>query len=207
MRTGSAIGRSTSGMMARGLFLISATVALAACNGSTGEMGLAVGEKVIAPSGAPIAVESLSGGPEGLRTKFASALSQEASERKIELVGAGGAKPAPGTASPRYRVRGYLDAYPTDDGKIAFSYVWDVYDTTRQRAQRVEGAAQIRGSAADPWGAVDEAALKLVAAKSMNDIAGFLVAAGPASGSTKVATAARGKPGSAKPLAYAPTEE
>ncbi len=205
---------SRPALIARCFAVIAAAAGVAACNETAGDMGLAVGQTVMAPAGAPIAVESLSGGPEAIRARFASALSQEASQRRIELVGAAGPAPKPGVRAaasaapqPRYRIRGYLDAYPDESGKIAFAYVWDVYDTAKQRAQRVEGAAQVRGSAADPWSAIDEAALKAVAAKSMNDIAGFLVAAGPApAGATQVA-AARPKPAAARPLAYAPVDE
>jgi hypothetical protein len=197
MRTGTLGGRAASGTLSRAAALLAASLGVSACNETASDMGLAVSQtRVMAPSGMPIAVESLSGGPEALRTKFAGALSQEASQRRIELVGAG--------AAPRYRIRGYLDAGPGEDGKIAFSFVWDVYDTANRRAKRVEGAAQVRGSASDPWSAVDEPALRAVAAQSMNEIAGFLVAAGPAEAGTRVAAV---RPASAKPLAYAPVED
>ncbi|WP_342360719.1 hypothetical protein [Terrarubrum flagellatum] len=179
--------------------IFAAAGALAACNDTASDMGLATSQRVSAP-GVPISVESLSGGAEQMRTKFAGVLSQEASQRQIELVG-----PA---ATPRFRIRGYLDAAPTDDGKVAFSFIWDVYDSRQKRAQRIEGAAQLRGSASDPWSAVDERALQAVAAQSMNEIAGFLVAAGPDNSPTKVASNAKPKPAAApKPMAYAPVEE
>lgn len=198
MQAGLRLGRSTSGTIYRWFTMIAVAGALAACNDTAGDMGLAVGQKVMAPSGVPITVESLSGGSEAMRTRFAGALSQEATQRQIELVG-----PA---ATPRFRIRGYLDAAPSDDGKIAFAYIWDVYDAKQNRAQRVEGAAKISGSPSDPWAAVDEKALQAVAAQSMNAIAGFLVAAGPATGA-EIKVAGKPKPSSAKPLAYAPVEE
>ena len=70
---------------------------------------------------------------------------------------------------------------------MAFAYVWDVYDTTKRRAQRVEGSTRVSGSPSDPWSAISEAALRAAAAQSMNEIAGFLVAAGPQTAATRVA--------------------
>lgn len=201
MRTGLRFGRSTSGTISRFLIAAAAACALAACNETAGDMGLAASQpKVMAP-GVPISVESLSGGSDAMRTKFAGALSQEASQRQIELVGP--------SATPRYRIRGYIDAGPNEEGKIALSFIWDVYDTKLKQAKRVEGAAEIKGSPSDPWSAVDDKLLQAMAAQSMNEIAGFLVAAGPADGKTKVAAA---KPASrpaagARPMAYAPVEE
>lgn len=206
MRGGLRHGRFTSGTIRRLFTMLAVAGGLAACNDTASDMGLATSQKVMAPTGVPISVESLSGGSEAIRTKFAGALSQEASQRQIELVG-----PA---ATPRYRIRGYLDAAASENGKVALAFIWDVYDTKLKQAKRVEGEAKISGSASDPWAAVNDQALQAVAAQSMNEIAGFLIAAGPAPADTKVA-AAPAKPArpaarqaaAAQPMAYAPVEE
>lgn len=197
MRAGSRFGRLASGRLSRFILICAAAAGLAACNETASDFGFAASQpKVMAP-GVPISVESLSGGSEAIRTKFAGALSQEASQRQIEIVAAG--------AAPRYRIRGYLDAAPNAQGKVALAYIWDVYDTKLNQARRVEGAAEIGGSPSDPWAAVDDKALQAVAARSMNEIAGFLAAAGPAA---PVATAAAPKPASgARPMAYAPDQD
>ncbi len=45
-----------------------------------------------------------------------------------------------GDEPARFRVRGYLTAQPTEDGQTALAFIWkDVYDATKQRAQRVQG--------------------------------------------------------------------
>ncbi|MBN9064678.1 MAG: hypothetical protein BGP06_11300 [Rhizobiales bacterium 65-9] len=199
MRTGSRFGRIASGRVGRFLLVCAAAAALAACNETASDFGLAASQpKVMAP-GVPISVESLSGGSEAMRTTFAGALSQEASQRQIEIVAAGSA--------PRYRIRGYLDAGPNDEGKVALAYIWDVYDTKLNQARRVEGAAEIGGSPSDPWAGVDDKALQAIAARSMNEIAGFLAAAGPSARAVKTAAAPKPATTAAKPMAYAPVED
>ena len=168
---------------------------LAACNDATSDLGTASSAPKVSAPGVPIAIESLTGGPEATRNRFAGALSTEATQRQIELVGS--------AATPRYRIRGYIDAHTTADGKNALSYVWDVYDTGRKRAQRVEGTMPLRAGS-DPWGSVDERSLQVAAAQCMNEIAGFLVAAGPSTDKKKTAIAEKKTAG--KPMAFTSEE-
>ena len=165
---------------------------LAACNDASSDLGTATAAPKVSAPGVPIAVESLTGGSDTVRSRFAGALSDEATQRQIQLVGS--------SATPRYRIRGYLDAHVTAEGKNALTYVWDVYDTGRKRAQRVEGTTPLR-SGSDPWSAVDEKALQFAAAQCMNEIAGFLVASGATS--DKKNTAVAEKKNSGKPMAFA----
>lgn len=165
---------------------------LAACNDTASDLGTATSAPKVSAPGVPIAVESLTGGNDTVRSRFAGALSDEATQRQIQLVGS--------SATPRYRIRGYLDAHVTSDGKNALTYVWDVYDTGRKRAQRVEGTTPLR-SGSDPWSAVDEKALQFAASQCMNEIAGFLVASGATAKAKNTAVAEKKTAG--KPLAYA----
>lgn len=178
-------------------FAIAAATAglLAACQDASSDLGTVTNAPKVSAPGVPIAVESLTGGTEMVRTKFAGALSDEATQRQIQLVGT--------SATPRYRIRGYLDAHATGDGKNALTYVWDVYDTGRKRAQRVEGTMPLRAGS-DPWGAVDERALQVAASACMNEIAGFLVASGATS--DKKNTAVAEKKTAAKPMAFTADE-
>jgi hypothetical protein len=138
-----------------------------------------VGESVVgAPSpkvnapGVPIAVESITGAPDDVQGQFSNALVAEATARQVELVGS--------DKKVRFRIRGYLDAHGTDDGKTALAFVWDVFDTQKRRAQRLQGEAVKSGaSGANAWAQVDQATVNRAAAESMNAIAGFLAAAGP----------------------------
>ncbi|MCX7325574.1 MAG: hypothetical protein NTZ14_14335 [Hyphomicrobiales bacterium] len=135
---------------------------LAACTETT----TAQRAPTVAP-GVPIAVESISGAPDAMRGSFSSALSSEASARRVDIV-----DPA---TNPRYRVRGYLAAQPTEDGQTALAFVWDVFDAQKRRAQRVQGATVARGSSGD-WTSVDQITVNKAAAESMDQIAQFLAA-------------------------------
>jgi hypothetical protein len=155
--------------------------ALSACNETT----TASRAPTIAP-GVPIAVDSISGGPDAMRGSFSSAMSNEASVRRVDIV-----DPA---TNPRYRVRGYLAAEPTADGQTALSFVWDVFDSQKRRAQRMQGATVARNSSGD-WSGVDQSTVNKAASESMDQIAQFLAgqeqvraASGTPSGTTPATT-------------------
>lgn len=123
--------------------------------------------RVDAP-GVPVSVQSISGAPDSVTTRFAGLLGEAAAERKMEIVA--GDKPA------RFRVRGYLTAQPTADGQTALAFVWDVYDESKKRAQRVQGESLgRRASGGDPWAGIDQTIVAQAASDSMDAIAGFLV--------------------------------
>lgn len=142
--------------------MMAACAALAA--GCTDTTQTAQRAPTIAP-GVPIAVDSIAGAPDNVRGAFTSALSNEASTRRVEIVD-------PKT-NPRYRVRGYLAAEPTADGQTALAFVWDVFDSQKQRAQRVQGATVARSSNGD-WSGVDQTTVTKAASDSMDQIAQFL---------------------------------
>lgn len=175
-----------------GLVLGSAfALALAGCQETT----TAARPRVDAP-GVPVSVQSISGAPDQVTTNFASLLGEAAAERKMEIVA--------GNAPARFRVRGYLTAQPTEDGQTALAFVWDVYDESKKRAQRVQGESLGRRSGGgDPWSGIDQTIVAKAASDSMDAIASFLVttpaAEKPAADSakdkakTKTASAANGK--------------
>ena len=137
--------------------------------------------------GVPIAVDSISGGSDTVRGAFTSAMSSEASARRVDIVD-------PKT-NPRFRVRGYLAAQPTDDGQTALAFVWDVFDAQKRRAQRVQGSTVARNSSGD-WTGVDQTTVNKAASDSMDQIAQFLAAqnqaiAAPTSSAVAGASAAR----------------
>jgi hypothetical protein len=169
-------------------------VVLAACNDTT----TVARAPTIAP-GVPIAVDSISGGSDAVRGAFSSAMSNEASARRVEIV-----DPA---TNPRYRVRGYLAAQPTDDGQTALAFVWDVFDAQKKRAQRVEGATVARNSSGD-WTGVDQTTVTKAASESMDQIAQFLVGQDQVratSAGSAVAGAAASRTASAAQPATTPT--
>ncbi|WP_114853044.1 hypothetical protein [Bosea caraganae] len=165
-------------------------LALAGCQETT---ATAERPRVDAP-GVPVSVQSISGAPDQVTTRFASMLGEAAAERKMEIVA--------GNAPARFRVRGYLTAQPTEDGLTALAFVWDVYDEAKKRAQRVQGESLgKRGGTEDPWAGIDQTIVAKAASDSMDAIATFLVsvpapekpAATDAKGKTKTASAATGK--------------
>lgn len=140
-------------------------LALAGCQETT----TAARPRVDAP-GVPVSVQSISGAPESVTTSFAGLLGEAAAERKMEIV--------PGDKPARFRIRGYLAAQPTEDGQTALAFVWDVYDESKKRAQRVQGESIMRRSAgSDPWAGVDRTVVAKAASDSMDAIASFLVTA------------------------------
>ncbi len=140
-----------------------AALALAGCQETT----TAARPRVDAP-GVPVSVQSISGAPDSVTTRFAGLLGEAAAERRMEIVPCD--KPA------RFRVRGYLTAQPTEDGQTALAFVWDVYDESKKRAQRVQGESLgRRGGGSDPWSGIDQTVVAKAAAESMDAIASFLV--------------------------------
>jgi hypothetical protein len=140
-------------------------LALAGCQETT----TAARPRVDAP-GVPVSVQSISGAPDQVTTAFAGLLGEAAAERKMEIV--------PGDKPARFRVRGYLTAQPTEDGQTALAFVWDVYDESKKRAQRVQGESLGRRSGgADPWSGIDQTIVAKAASDSMDAIASFLTTA------------------------------
>lgn len=143
-------------------------LALAGCQETT---QTAARPRVDAP-GIPVSVQSISGAPDDVTSNFTSLLGEAAAERRMEIV--------PGDKPARFRVKGYLTALPTEDGQTALAFVWDVYDSSKQRAQRVQGESiGKRGGGSDPWTAIDRTVVAKAAADSMDAIAGFLVTMPP----------------------------
>ena len=116
------------------------------------------------PEGVPIALESIDGAPAPVRTALIDELSTAASDRKVELVGA--------SAEARYRVRGYLST-ETTEGRTKVAYVWDVFDSQKRRAKRLEGSSPVPAASIS---SLDKQALAKLAQASMDEIAEFLAA-------------------------------
>jgi hypothetical protein len=159
--------------------------------------------------GIPIAIEAIEGPPDAVQSAFTAAFAQAAANHQVTVVDNGQA--------PRFRLKGYLTADTAQNGKTTLTYVWDVFDATNRRAQRVTGVEETAGDPSDPWSRVDDKTLQRVAGKSMDGIADFLADAGTGAPSTMTAKlspravtagaatgAAVGTGG--KPLGYAPAE-
>jgi hypothetical protein len=134
------------------LAAIGLTAALGACQTSFNA----------SPEGIPVALESIDGAPDPIRTALADELATAATDRKVDLVGA--------SAAARYRVRGYLST-STEDGETKVAYVWDVFDSQKRRAKRLEGSSPVPAASIST---LDKQALAKLAQASMDEIADFL---------------------------------
>lgn len=153
----------------RGGLFMALAFGLAACQ--TGEGGSFSG------AGVPIAVETLDGAPAEMTVRVQQAVTSQASAYNIEIV--------PRESDPRFRLRGYLTAYATDDG-TALTFVWDVFDASRHRAQRVTvTTVSSRKAGEEPWASISDADITNAAGKSMNGVAQFLAAARAGSSSAQ----------------------
>ncbi|MBK9082349.1 MAG: hypothetical protein IPL88_09875 [Rhizobiales bacterium] len=210
----SAAGRRPAFAPARALALCALALALAGCVDTLAESKSApparqtiAAREGVSPRGAAVALVSVDGAPEEATQRFVTALKAESAAREIAFADAGKA---------RYHVRGYLAAYPGADG-VTISYVWDVFDAGKRRAQRMSDELTVKaGRSADPWAGLDETAYASLAGKSADDLAAFLsntpeaIAAarsGAAPGAAPSAAAALSPgPKPAAALSYAPDE-
>jgi hypothetical protein len=163
--------------------------------------------------GVPIVVETIEGAPADVRNAFTAAFNKAAADHQVTVVD--------DAQAARFHLKGYLTAYAADDGNTALAYVWDVFDGTNRRTQRVTGVEEVTGAPADPWSRVDDRTLQRMAGKSMDGIADFLADAGTASppvmtaklsrravtgGAAAGAAAGAGTDANGKPLGFAPLE-
>ncbi len=164
--------RRMGGLRSRKALSVAAVVAvfgLGACQ----DAGFEASAPPRAAPGVPIAVEAIEGPPAEVTGALNAALVQAAADHQVTLVD--------DTQAPRFRVKGYVTSDPAADGKTELAYVWDVFDASNRRAQRVTGTLEVAGDPADPWARLDPATVKRIASKSMDGIADFLAGAAAAS--------------------------
>jgi hypothetical protein len=118
----------------------------------------------VSPAGASVALASFSGAPREVTDRFTPIFADAARRSEIDFTD-------PDKAN--YFVRGYLSAHPEGDA-TAVAFVLDVFNSKKERTQRVEDEILIRGQATDPWSLVDDQALAAVAARSSDDLAAVM---------------------------------
>jgi hypothetical protein len=118
----------------------------------------------VSPAGATVALASFSGAPQEITDRFTPIFADAARLGDINFTD-------PDKAN--YLVRGYLSAHPEGDA-TAVAFVLDVFDSKKERTQRVEDEILIKGQAADPWSLVDDRTLAAVAAESSDDLAAVM---------------------------------
>ncbi len=120
--------------------------------------------QLTSPKAATVALVSVAGAPPAVALQFRQALTGEAAAREIAITDA---------ASARYLVRGYLSAYPGENGGVQVAYAYDVFDAaSKRREQRLSDTLDVPGpGGGDPWAAVNGAVLASLAGRSADDLA------------------------------------
>lgn len=154
-------------MRRTGVFLMmAALLGLAACQDSGLDLAARSERKIVVGRNITLAMVSLDGLPDTVTPRFSAALAEAAQARDMAFIDA--------ADKPRFRLRGYLSAY-SGEGGTSVSYVWDVFDASLNRARRVAGSETLSRRDADPWAAMDEAALRRIAGRSLDGVGEFLI--------------------------------
>jgi hypothetical protein len=135
--------------------LLAAACALGGCAGG----GAASDSYAMASSGggsgSTVAFESIDGPPPQVFDRMVGVLDSESKLRNLSIAS------REGQAS--YRVRSYLAA-EVIRGRTMIAWVWDVYDSTQQRALRLSGEEPASKAAGrDAWAAADDLVLRRIA--------------------------------------------
>ncbi len=96
----------------------------------------------VSPAGRRWRWRAFSGAPQDAQRPFHGDFRRCCQTRRDQL------SPIPEEAN--YLVRGYLSARPEGDA-TAVAFVLDIFDSKKERTQRVEDEVLIKGQAADPW--------------------------------------------------------
>ncbi len=160
-------------LRATGLALV-AGLALAGCQST---MTATAPAGSLSVSGKPVQFVLIQGPSVELSRKFETILAQEARKRGFEIVSA-----APGAApgANTLRIKTFLDAYASDDGKTGFAWVLEASDDGQTRSARIKGAAAMPAPANAPWSALDETAMRQIAQMSLDDLVRHISGAAPA---------------------------
>jgi hypothetical protein len=148
-----------------------AALALSGCNENVQPAAVASptqGAQIVAsgfsPRPAAVSVTQMEGAPSPYKDQFMAYFNADATHDDVALTDSAGA---------RYLARGYISAFLVEGG-ARLTYVWDIYDRTNHRAQRLNDEIPLKGAAADPWALVDSAALQALASRSANELAAYL---------------------------------
>lgn len=109
----------------------------------------------------PIQFLPVVGAPARTVEALSEALARSAAERGVAILPSAGA-PAP------VRLKGYLSAIG-EGRETVVVYVWDLIDPAGERVGRIQGQERVGASAADPWDAIDGAALRAIASGTIEE--------------------------------------
>jgi hypothetical protein len=160
---------------AAGCFAVlrAARLALAIAGGGLGVAGCTTsGEPVLGAIGGTgprtVAFESIDGPPEQLFRKLVTQLGEEATAHRVAMVSR--EQPA------QYRIRGYVAAH-VQGKKTTITWIWDVFNSDRERTVRLGG--EVPGAPSErAWAAADDAVVARIARDGMSRLAAFLASPG-----------------------------
>jgi hypothetical protein len=136
----------------------------------------------VSPRGATVALATIDGAPQQASDAFSNYFGQATGAYDLSVVEPKGAA---------YLVRGYLSAYPSDQGGTRFSYLFDVFDQRKVRVARLSYDLPVAGAAADPWALADAKVMQALAERSVSDLADALTNTPEAVAGAAVASSAR----------------
>jgi hypothetical protein len=122
-------------------------------------------------SSSTVAFESIDGPPPQVFDRMVGVLDSESKLRNLAVVS------REGQAS--YRVRSYLAAQ-VSRGRTTVSWVWDVYDSSQQRALRLSGEEPAGKAGRDAWAAADDLVLRRIAQAGFSGLSAMINGTAPA---------------------------
>ena len=122
-------------------------------------------------SGTTVTFESIDGPPPQVFDRMVGVLDSESKLRNLSIVS------REGTAS--YRVRSYLAAQ-VNHGRATIAWVWDVYDSSQQRALRLSGEEPAGKAGRDAWAAADDLVLRRIAQAGFSGLSAMINGTAPA---------------------------
>src|SRR3984893_5231527 len=145
--------------------IVAALLAIACGLGGCASGGAGGGSFAMASSGPTVAFESIDGPPPQVFDRMVSVLDSESKLRNLTIISReGGAS---------YRVRSYLSAQVVR-GRTMISWVWDVYDSSQQRALRLEGEGPAGKAGRDAWAAADDLLLRKIAQAGLSGLSNMI---------------------------------
>lgn len=146
--------------VAAGLLL--ACSMLAACDTTGGFRATADLSSLRAGASTIAIVDTVAPDP-AISKRFGEALAREAQARGYTVVPAGAGQSA-------LQVKAWLDAFPVDATRSAYSYVLQTSPDGRSRGERVNGASTINLPLANAWTSLDDRTMRQLAAQSLDDL-------------------------------------
>jgi hypothetical protein len=179
--------------------LLAVACALGGCAGG-GTGGTASDSYAMASGGgggSTVAFESIDGPPPAVFDRMVGVLDSESKLRNLSIVS------REGQAS--YRVRSYLAA-EIIRGRTMIAWVWDVYDSSQQRALRLSGEEPATKAAGrDAWAAADDLVLRRIAQAGFSGLSAMVNGTAPTDAPSAPASPGRRGPAVASADQAAPS--